>query len=134
MSVGVLIVTHGQIGQALLDAAVGVMGGVPMPVEILAVNMDADPDVLRSRAQAMLNTLDTGSGVLVLTDLYGSTPYNIARALSGQVHQVIVISGINLPMVVRMFNYSHLDLRSLADRVAEGGGAGIFVCLSEDEA
>ncbi|OZB83772.1 MAG: PTS fructose transporter subunit IIA, partial [Halothiobacillus sp. 13-55-253] len=69
--------------------------------------------------------LDQGDGVLVLTDMYGSTPSNIAHRLKEK-NRVHVISGVNLPMVVRAMNYPQLNLADMTERVASGGREGII--------
>ncbi|MFA5531579.1 MAG: hypothetical protein WDA11_13040, partial [Thiohalomonadaceae bacterium] len=81
MKVGVLIIAHDQLGQVLLDTAVGTLGTLPLPAKTLAVSRDEDPDALLARARALVRELDAGDGVLVLTDMYGSTPGNIACRL-----------------------------------------------------
>jgi PTS system ascorbate-specific IIA component len=67
--------------------------------------------------------------VLLLTDAYGSTPSNIATCLAGeQPARVEVVAGINLPMLVRIFNYPQLALSAMAQNAVEGGRRGIVIC------
>ena len=73
----------------------------------------------------------SGDGVLVLTDLYGSTPSNIACKLRRHGH-VRVVSGVNLPMLIRVLNYPDLDLDSLKEKALSGGRDGVLSCTSED--
>ena len=79
-----------------------------------------------SRARDFIEELDQGQGVLVLTDMYGSTPSNIACKLSNG--QVRVVAGINLPMLVRVMNYPALNLPQLADKALTGGHEGVISC------
>lgn len=127
MKVGVLIIAHDQLGQVLLDTAVGTLGTLPLPAKTLAVSRDEDPDALLARARALVRELDAGDGVLVLTDMYGSTPGNIACRLLDD-DKVQVIAGVNLPMLFRVFNYSDLDLGALTEKAVTGGSAGVLQC------
>ena len=79
----------------------------------------------------MIEQLDQGDGVLILTDMYGSTPGNIACAL-GQNNRVAVVAGLNLPMLVRVLNYPQLDLHTLAEKAESGGRIGIVPCPPGD--
>ncbi len=127
MTVGLLIVTHDQIGGALLRTAKRMFGELPLPTRVLPVTIDASPETLLVKARARVLELDDGNGVLVLTDMYGSTPSNIAFELM-QPDQVHVVSGINLPMLIRTLNYSTLDLAALTRKAISGGKEGIFCC------
>ena len=126
MSVGILIVTHSSIGRALLDAVISVMEQCPLNAKLLPVSLDCDPDSLQHEAREMINKLDQGDGVLVITDMYGSTPSNIACRLSSET--VKVVTGINLPMLVRIMNYPHLDLQQLVEKAVSAGREGVIHC------
>ncbi len=126
MSVGVLIITHSNIGLSLYDAATSVMGSCPLPTQVMPVSMDSDPELMVSKARQLLTDLDQGQGVLVLTDMYGSTPSNIACKLSNG--RVNVVAGINLPMLIRVMNYPNLDLQQLANKAVTGGHEGVIPC------
>jgi PTS system mannose-specific IIA component len=130
--VGLLIVTHDQIGTALLETATQMIGMCSLMVEVLPVTADCDPDAMVEQGRAMVSKLDTGDGVLILTDMYGSTPSNIAARLADN-HQVLVVSGINLPMVVRVMNYPRLAVAELAVKAESGGRDGIFYCVPDIE-
>lgn len=124
MSVGLLIVTHGGIGDALLETATSMLQTCPLRTEVLGIAQDSEPaDVVR-RARHTAESLDEGQGVLVLTDMYGSTPSNIAAALAGE--QVRVIAGVNLPMLVRVLNYPGLGLAEMTEKALSGGHDGVF--------
>ena len=127
MSVGVLIITHEGIGRSVLEAATRMLGGCPLRAEALAVALEADTEVLRALADQRAGAVDDGDGVLVLTDLYGSTPSNIAASLASR-GAVRIVSGLNLPMLVRVLNYPGDDLASLADKAVSGGNRGILLC------
>lgn len=125
MAVGVLIISHDGIGGALLETARAALGGFPLRCEVLAASRDADPDALVDVARACLGRVDQGDGVLVLTDLYGSTPSNIATRLSG-LGGVRIVAGVNLPMLIRVLNYPRLELDALVEKALSGGRDGIF--------
>ncbi|MDH5407548.1 MAG: PTS sugar transporter subunit IIA [Gammaproteobacteria bacterium] len=126
MSVGILIITHSNIGKSLCDAVVSVLGTSPLTVKTLPVSLDCDPEQLVAQAHTIIKTLDQGDGVLVLTDMYGSTPSNIACKLSNTM--VKVVAGVNLPMLVRIMNYPKLDLQQLTDKAVSGGHEGVIPC------
>lgn len=73
----------------------------------------------------MIKTMDKGDGVLILTDMFGSTPSNIAHRLS-QPGRVMVVTGLNLPMMIKVMNYPKLDLQELVDLAVEGGKSGVL--------
>ncbi len=127
MSVGVLIISHEGIGSAILDTAVNILGKCPLSVEVLPAARDCDTDALRDRVKEKVDKLDQGDGVLILLDIYGSTPSNVACSVADE-DRVRMISGLNLPMLVRIFNYSTLALADLADKAVSGGKDGVFVC------
>lgn len=129
--VGVLLITHDPLGHVLLATADAILGHCPLPVEVLTVPLDSDPDLTAAEARRLATGLNHGAGVLVLTDLYGSTPGNIACRLL-DFAQVRVVSGVNLPMLLRVCNYHSLDLDGLADKAAHGGRDGIVLCGRPD--
>ncbi len=133
MSVGLLIITHNQVGAELLDTAVAMLGNCPLQARLLAVTPACDPEELRGRAAALFAELRGPDGVIVLTDMYGSTPANVAQWLRRGRDGVDVITGINLPMLVRLLNYPQLDRSRLVEKALSGGREGIFLCLGGEE-
>jgi mannose PTS system EIIA component len=131
MTVGLLIVTHDLIGEALLRTATRMFDNLPLNARVLPVSINANPEALLSQARSESSQLDDGDGVLVLTDMYGSTPSNIAFGLL-QPGQVNVIAGINLPMLIRTLNYASLDLATLTQKAISGGKEGIFCCTQTE--
>ena len=130
MSVGILIISHDGIGPAILGTATLMLNDCPLQTKLLTTSRDCDPDQLSEDAIEQVEALDTGEGVLVLTDLYGSTPYNIAQKLTSQ-RQVHVVSGLNLSMLIRVFNYPKLTLEELSEKAVTGGKDGISKIVSE---
>jgi PTS system ascorbate-specific IIA component len=126
VTVAVLIVTHNAIGRELLQTATATLGGCPLPVRLVGVHTGEDPDLLQIQTARLADELDEGDGVLVLTDAYGATPCNVASRLLVR-ERIVVVSGINLPMLLRVLNYPELDLASLAEKAASGGCDGIVI-------
>ena len=126
MTVGLLLITHHRIGAELLRSAMVTFGGCPMETRTIEVNADTDPDQLLDLARQYLLELDRGDGVLVLTDCFGSTPSNIANRLLEK-HRIRTVSGVSLPMLIRVMNYARLSLDELANKAVSGGIEGIVV-------
>ena len=122
--VGLLIITHNNVGGALFDAALSVLGSCPLPFEILPVSQNCDPEERLKKARGYLERLNTGDGVLVITDMFGSTPSNIATKLAAD--NVTIITGLNLPMLIRIMNYPDLSLEKLANKAVSGGQTGVI--------
>lgn len=126
--IGVLLVTHGQLGQHLVDTVTGMLGGeLSLETDVLEVHRQSDPDVLIDAARQAADNLDTGAGVLILTDAFGSTPSNIANRAAGR-GRCRVVAGVNLPMLVRIYNYPELGLDEIAEGAVEAGKQGVMSC------
>lgn len=125
MKVGVLLLTHAPLGTALLAVARQILGAVP--ARVATVEFDHAPCAAETRARAgrCLIEIDQGYGVLVLTDMIGATPSNIAAALGDQGIAYRWIAGVNLPMLLRVINYPDLALQDLCDVAESGAHAGV---------
>lgn len=129
--IGILIITHGKLGDSLLECAAHVLGKTPEQMLSLAVSGNDDPNKLMPKAQDMVAELDSGEGVLVLSDMYGATPCNIvARIL--QPGLVEGIAGVNLPMLVRVMTYRHEPLLTLVEKAVSGGREGVVAFNREN--
>ncbi len=126
MSVGILIITHDGIGPSILGTTALMMNGYPLQTKLLSSERDSTPDELVGTAIELARELDEGDGVLILTDLAGSTPSNIARRLH-EVTKVRIVTGLNLSMLIRVFNYPSLELEELAVKAFSGGRDGIII-------
>ena len=127
MGVGLILITHQNLGDTLLQTAQSMLGELPGTCESVAVSQNDDPDEVRAHARQRLETLDDGSGVLILTDMFGSTPSNVAiRVARGA--NARVVAGVNLPMLVRVLNYRHLPLTDVVNKALSGGHDGILLC------
>jgi len=131
MKTGLLLITHGNVGRDMLDTVTEIFGNCPLPAEAIAVHSGDDPDLLFEAASRLANKLDQGDGVLVLTDLYGSTPSNIATRLTGT-HNLRVISGANIPMLIRIFNYPELAMEGLCEKAINGAHDGIIISTGKE--
>ncbi len=127
MSVGLLLVTHGKLGHFLLETMTDMIGPLPLATDVLEVRRVQATDVLLRQGQRMIERLDAGDGVLLLTDAYGSTPGNIATHLAA-LAGTDVVAGVNLPMLVKILNYPQLDLAALTRAAVDGGQRGVTLC------
>jgi mannose PTS system EIIA component len=127
MGVGVLLMTHEAVGKALISAARHVMPQLPLRVDAMEIPADADIGSMRNVTARHVRDLDHGDGVLVLSDLYGATPCNIGLSLSELGVHVHSVSGLNLPMLLRVMNYADKPLDELAEIAASGGRGGILI-------
>lgn len=126
MAVGVLLITHPGIGPSLLAVATALLRTLPLRAEAFEVPFDGDPESLLPRASAMLRRVDDGDGVLVLTDVYGATPSNLAARVSRLGTPVRRVSALNLPMLLRVMNYAELGLDELPGVAAAGARNGVL--------
>ena len=124
MNVGILMITHSDIGKQMLLTATSVFGKNPFRVEVLSVDNYDHPNDVKELGQKYVKFLDQGSGVLVLTDIIGTTPSNIAESIDYK--NIRIVAGLNLSMLLNVFNYSSDSLNQLADKAVDGGITGIM--------
>lgn len=122
MSVAIVLVTHPGIATAMRARAAELLGADLDDVAV--VELDSGRNNPLPELEAQLAALDRGQGVLILTDLPGATPCNRARRAT-PAHAALV-SGLNLPMLIRAWNYRHEPLEALRDLVVDGGRAAIL--------
>lgn len=123
--IGIVIVAHERIGEAMLAALDHVMGPQSLTASMgigVDADMDSDMNAMRERLGKLIKRCDSGDGVLLFADMFGGTPCNLALACM-QDHHVEVVSGFNLPMLVKAASLrtSMHDLRLLARKVRESG-------------
>ena len=123
MKVGILLVTHSDIGKQLLLTATSVYGRNPFQVELLSVDNYDQPSDVKELAEKYVKFLDNGAGVLVLTDIIGTTPSNIASSINHE--KIKVVAGLNLSMILNVFNYPEDSLDQLSIKALEGGIQGV---------
>jgi PTS system ascorbate-specific IIA component len=127
MAVGILLVTHEGIGTALRAVAARLLTPLPLHVEVLEVPFDADIDAVLPLASAALRRADSGDGVLLMTDLYGASPSNLAARAAQLGTRVRRISAVNLPMLLRVMNYAELELDEMPAIAVAGGRNGVLL-------
>lgn len=123
-SIGIILVGHGKFGSSILHTAESIIG--PQS-DCVSISMDIAHEVEDAirRLKDAASILDKGEGVIVLTDMFGGTPTNLALSLLSQ-HQVEVITGMNLPMLLKVLeNRDRVPLTELANMAHDAGKAGI---------
>lgn len=132
--IGLLLVAHGKLGESLIQAASFVLGHRPEQVAALDLMAFGEPEAMFEETQRLINALDNGQGVLILADLYGSTPCN---TICKQIHsdRVAAVAGVNLPMLLKAMTTRTLPLAELADKIVRAGHNGVFTletCSCDD--
>ena len=98
--IGVLVVTHCQLGDALLEAADFILGQRPEAMEAVSIDLNENADKLRNKIADGLKRLKSDDGILILTDMFGGTPSNLSYSFLEE-GRIEVISGVNLPILIR---------------------------------
>jgi PTS system ascorbate-specific IIA component len=127
MSVCVLLLTHEAMGDALIETARHLLGRISLKVDAFSIPPGSDTDFAMTSAAARVRKLDSGDGVLVLTDVYGATPSNVIDKIQPLGVQIRRVSGLSLPMLLRVLNYSEQSLPELAQTAADGARAGVRI-------
>ncbi|MDH5553331.1 MAG: PTS fructose transporter subunit IIA [Nitrosomonas sp.] len=128
--IGILLITHEDLGESLIRCATHVLGNSQPQLNHINVSIQDEPELVINKAKELIRELDSGKGVLVLSDIYGATPCNIASQLivSGKVD---CISGVNLPMLVRALTYRNEPLSIVVDKALSGGKDGVMLIKME---
>lgn len=126
--IGILLITHGSYGEALVQNACHVLNKRPPQLNQLGLSAQDDPLDLLPLARQMLHLVDDGDGVLLLSDLFGATPSNLALKLL-EPGRVEGLTGVNLPMLLRALNYRDKGMSTLLVRARDGGRDGILNML-----
>ena len=126
--IGILLITHGSFGEALVQNACHVLNKRPAQLNQLGVSAQDDPLDLLPLARQMLALVNTGQGALVLTDIFGASPSNLALKLLQPGH-VEGIAGVNLPMLLRALTYRDKGMETLLTRARDGGRDGVLNLL-----
>ncbi len=125
---GLLLITHGTLGESLIQCACHVLNRRPDQLMQLGVAAGDDPKDLLPLASQLLALVNRGEGVLVLTDIYGASPSNLAAKLL-QPGLVEGLAGVNLPMLLRAINYRDKGMDTLLARATGGGRDGVLNML-----
>ncbi len=121
--IGILLLTHAPLGQAFISAASHVFRGPPERLQAIDMIADESRTEVQSRARAIIDQLDDGNGVLVMTDIMGGTPCNCCDLLS-EPGRVNVVAGISLPMLLRAITYRNDTLDVVTEMALAGGQNG----------
>ena len=124
--IGVVVVTHGQLGTELVNAAETIVGDMPAFAAV-SIGWHEDTEDARHEIEQAVVRVDKGSGVLILTDMFGGTPSNLAMTFLVQ-GKLEVITGVNLPMLIKLANQLEQgDLLNIARDIREQGRNAIWV-------
>ena len=124
--IGILLVSHGAFGESLIHSASHVLGRRPAYLRQLGVTVHDEPEAILPIAEDLVRYVDRGDGVLVMTDIFGATPSNIATKLL-KPGRIEGIAGVSLPMLIRALNYREgSDLAGLVDKAISGATEGVM--------
>ena len=123
--IGILIVTHGTLGESLIHCASHVLNKRPPRLKQLGVTAQDDPALLLPQARTLIKELDAGDGVVILTDIYGGTPSNMASKLV-MPGKIEAVAGVSLPMLIRVLTYRDRDLQTIVTKAISGGCEGVM--------
>ncbi len=124
--VGALVVTHGQLGQELVSAAQAIVGEISY-IAAVSIGWDDDVDESKKKIEQAVAEVDQGKGVIILTDMFGGTPSNLSLPLLKR-NEVDIVTGVNLPMVIKVANQPGTDsLSELVTKVKKQGQSHISI-------
>jgi PTS system mannose-specific IIA component len=126
--IGLVLVTHGNLAKEFISAMQHVVGRQEQ-VEAVCIGPEDDMEMRRAEILKKVGEVDKGHGAIVLTDMFGGTPTNLALSLLGS-HNVEVVTGVNLPMLLKVFTCREKPLAELAKLAGEAGTKGIVVAGS----
>lgn len=131
--IGVLIIGQRHFGDGLIEAVEHTYGCKIPRLEAFGVDYTQPSEGMAAAVAAAVHRLDENSGVLILADVYGATHTNIAARAVRRGH-VELITGVNLPMLLRVINYRNLSMDEVIDKALSGGSGGIICVGSEHKA
>ena len=123
--IGILVVTHAELGHALIETVKFILGDDPDNLSSVSINIQKDPDSLRKKIKKGISQVKTDQGVIILTDMFGGTPSNLSYSFLDE-GKVEVISGVNLPILLKAVNSrSKMDMEKLITAIVEHGKRSI---------
>lgn len=132
--IGLFLITHSSYGESLIQCACHVLNARPVQMAQLGVSGQDDPLDLLPLARKWLSVVDTGDGVLLLTDVFGATPSNLAQKLC-EPGRIEAVAGLNLPMLLRTLTYREREtLHGLVNRAVSGGRDGVMAMRTTRDA
>ena len=126
--IGILLITHGTLGESLVQNVCHVLNKRPPLLAQLGVSAQDDPLDILPLARILVNEVDEGDGVLILSDILGATPANLTLKLldPGRIEGV---AGVNLPMLLRVITYRTHDMPTVLQKAVSGGHDGVINML-----
>lgn len=128
--IGILLITHGSFGEALVQNACHVLNKRPPLLNQLGVSAQDDPLDLMPLARDLIKLVDGGRGVLLMTDLFGATPSNLTMKLI-EPGRVEAVSGASLPMLMRALTYREKDMDTMITKAIAGARDGALNMLKD---
>ena len=123
--IGILLITHGTFGESLIQNVCHVLNKRPPLISQFGVAAQDDPLDILPMARLLLGEVDGGAGVLIMTDILGATPSNLALKLL-EPGRVEGVAGVNLPMLLRALTYRKNGLEALVQKAVSGGHDGVI--------
>ncbi len=129
--IGIVIVTHGQLGEALVDTAEIIFSSKPESVISVSINLAENVEKLRKKINTAIKSVDSNKGILLLTDMFGGTPSNLSYSFLEE-GRIEVISGVNLPVLLKAVNLrkKDMDLHQMAKTIETYGKKSISLASS----
>lgn len=127
-TIGIVIIAHSLLGESMIHCAEHIMGRTLTHVAALSVSKNEDPQAIVVRAEALIQRVNRGRGVLLLTDIYGGTPSNIAGKLL-QPGVIEGVAGVSLPMLMRALTYCREPMEIMVSKTITGGWEGVMYML-----
>jgi PTS system mannose-specific IIA component len=129
--VGIVIVTHGQLGDALVQTAEIIFGSTPESIKSVSINLTENVEQLRKKINSAIKSVNANKGILILTDMFGGTPSNLSYSFLEE-GRIEVISGVNLPVLIKSINLrkKNMDLHQMAKTIETYGKKSISLASS----
>ena len=128
--IGIVIVTHSQLGEALIEAAEFIIGNKPNALVSVSIDLTESAEVLRTRIAEGIKKVNSEDGVLILTDMFGGTPSNLSYSFLEE-GRIEVIAGVNLPILIEATHTrGKMDLSTLAVKLEKFGKKSISLASS----
>ena len=128
--IGIVIVTHSQLGEALIEAAEFIIGNKPEALVSVSIDLTESAEVLRARIAEGIKKVNSEDGVLILTDMFGGTPSNLSYSFLEE-GRIEVIAGVNLPILIEATHTrGKMDLSTLAVKLEKFGKKSISLASS----
>lgn len=126
MTVGIVVVTHGSTGASLIEVAEFIAGESMAAIRFVPFRQAGDNMTTSDEVMDALDAANSGDGVLVMTDLIGASPSNLVASRLGD-HDAVMVTGLNLAMLLSVWNYRKHPLGLMARKAVESGRRGVKI-------